>query len=147
MPNIANLTVTPPRPVAQSSPVTLPITQQTSSTSLPSPRNSNNLEVGTVPTLKYNQGVRFQAMTFHPNVGKNVSLDPSATVAARLDEEFAQGYVFSHHNITPGERIVIQVLGNEDSYIGSLAFGLTNCDPSSLNVKDLPEDSDLLLDR
>merc|ERR1712029_1250449 len=147
LPNIANLTVTPPRPVAQSSPVTLPITQQTSSTSLPSPRNSNNLEVGTVPTLKYNQGVRFQAMTFHPNVGKNVSLDPSATVAARLDEEFAQGYVFSHHIITPGERIVIQVLGNEDSYIGSLAFGLTNCDPSSLNVKDLPEDSDLLLDR
>ena len=147
LPNIANLTVTPPRPVAQSSPVTLPITPQTSSTSLPSPRNSNNLEVGTVPTLKYNQGVRFQAMTFHPNVGKNVSLDPSATVAARLDEEFAQGYVFSHHNITPGERIVIQVLGNEDSYIGSLAFGLTNCDPSTLNVKDLPEDSDLLLDR
>eukprot|EP00093_Oithona_nana_P001981 01981.XXX_7785_9386_1 [CDS] Oithona nana genome sequencing. len=148
LPNIASLTVTPPRPVAQSSPVTLPATQTStvSLTSNTSPRTSV-LEVGTVPTLKYNQGVRFQAMTFHPNVGKNVSLDPSATVAARLDEEFAQGYVFSHHNITPGERIVIQVLGNEDSYIGSLAFGLTNCDPSTLNVKDLPEDSDLLLDR
>ena len=158
LPNqIANLTVTPPRPVAQSSPTPVttppaPLPAQTSAVSLPtqnstSPRSSNNLEVGTVPTLKYNQGVRFQAMTFHPNVGKNVTLDPSATVAARLDEEFAQGYVFSHHNITPGERIVIQVLGREDSYIGSLAFGLTNCDPSNLNVKDLPEDSDLLLDR
>ena len=120
LPSIASLTVTPPRPVAQSSPVTLPATQTStvSLTSNTSPRTSV-LEVGTVPTLKYNQGVRFQAMTFHPNVGKNVSLDPSATVAARLDEEFAQGYVFSHHNITPGERIVIQVLGNEDSYIGS----------------------------
>ena len=28
-----------------------------------------------------------------------------------------------------------------------MAFGLTNCDPAELNVSDLPEDSDLLLDR
>ncbi len=35
----------------------------------------------------------------------------------------------------------------KDSYIGSLAFGLTNCDPSSVDTRELPEDSDLLLDR
>jgi protein neuralized len=110
-------------------------------------RSASSLEVGTVPTLKYNQGIRFQAMTFHPSVGKSVKLDGSATVAGRHDDEFAQGYAFSRHNITPGERIVIQVLANEDSYIGSLAFGLTNCDPGSFDVRDLPEDSDLLLDR
>ena len=86
-------------------------------------------------------------MTFHTNVGKNVSLDGSATVAVRHVDEFAQGYVFSRHTITPGERIVVQVLANEDSYIGSLAFGLTNCDPGTFNVSELPEDSDLLLDR
>jgi protein neuralized len=28
-----------------------------------------------------------------------------------------------------------------------MAFGLTNCNPASINVKNLPEDSDLLLDR
>lgn len=111
------------------------------------PRSTNLLDVGTVPTLIHNQGVRFQAMTFHPNVGKNIRVDGSGTVAARHEEEFAQGYVFSRHTINPGERIVIQVLSNEDSYIGSLAFGLTNCDPGSLNVANLPEDSDLLLDR
>jgi len=113
----------------------------------PSAAASNNIDVGTVPTLKYNQGIRFQAMTFHTNVGKNVSLDGSATVAVRHVDEFAQGYVFSRHTITPGERIVVQVLANEDSYIGSLAFGLTNCDPGTFNVSELPEDSDLLLDR
>jgi len=108
---------------------------------------SNNLDVGVVPTLKYNQGVRFQAMTFHSNVGKNVKLDGSATVAVRHVDEFAQGYVFSQHTITPGERLVVQVLANEDSYIGSLAFGLTNTDPGTFDASLLPEDSDLLLDR
>jgi len=108
---------------------------------------SNNLDIGTVPTLKYNQGIRFQAMTFHTNLGKNVKLDGSATVAVRHVDEFAQGYVFSRHTITPGERLVVQVLANEDSYIGSLAFGLTNCDPGTFDASLLPEDSDLLLDR
>ena len=38
-------------------------------------------------------------------------------------------------------------MANEDSYIGSLAFGLTNCSPDSIRIEELPEDSDLLLDR
>ncbi len=49
--------------------------------------------------------------------------------------------------MTLGERIVVQVLGTEEAYIGSIAFGLTNCDPASIDVQNLPEDSDLLLDR
>lgn len=32
-------------------------------------------------------------------------------------------------------------------YIGALALGLTSCDPARLTVADLPDDSDLLLDR
>lgn len=32
-------------------------------------------------------------------------------------------------------------------YVGALAFGLTNCDPSTLETGDLPEDADSLLDR
>ena len=49
--------------------------------------------------------------------------------------------------MTLSERIVVQVLGTEEAYIGSIAFGLTNCDPASIDVQNLPEDSDLLLDR
>ena len=41
----------------------------------------------------------------------------------------------------------LQVLGTEDDYIGSLAFGVTNADPSTFDTRDLPEDADSLLDR
>jgi protein neuralized len=58
-----------------------------------------------------------------------------------------QGYVFSSTTIKPGDRILVQILATEDAYIGSIAFGLTNCDPASIDTEDLPEDSDLLLDR
>merc|ERR1711997_414501 len=68
-------------------------------------------------------------------------------MGSRRSEEFSQGYVFSREKVQPGERMVIQVLETEQSYIGSLAFGLTNCDPSSIDLRVLPEDSDLLLDR
>ena len=55
--------------------------------------------------------------------------------------------VFAWPHTRIGERIVVQVVSTEVSYIGSLAFGLTNCDPSTIDVRELPEDSDLLLDR
>ena len=32
-------------------------------------------------------------------------------------------------------------------YIGSLAFGVTSCDPATVAVSSLPEDADMLLDR
>lgn len=46
-----------------------------------------------------------------------------------------------------GERLVVQVLATEPMYIGALALGLTSCDPARLTMDDLPDDSDLLLDR
>jgi protein neuralized len=110
--------------------------------------NTSNLVTGDgLPPLRYNRGVTFRPMTFHRSVGRHVRLELSSTIGRRHEEEFAQGYVFSSHNVTLGDRIVLQVLGTEDGYIGSIAFGLTNCDPSSIDVQNLPEDSDLLLDR
>jgi len=35
----------------------------------------------------------------------------------------------------------------ERDYVGGLAFGMTSCDPNYLRGTDLPDDSDLLLDR
>lgn len=32
-------------------------------------------------------------------------------------------------------------------YLGALALGLTSCDPATLSPAELPDDSDLLLDR
>lgn len=46
-----------------------------------------------------------------------------------------------------GERLVVQILATEPMYVGALALGLTSCDPAKLSAEDLPDDSDLLLDR
>ena len=41
----------------------------------------------------------------------------------------------------------VQVVETENMYIGSLAFGVTSCDPATVAVSSLPEDADMLLDR
>jgi hypothetical protein len=46
-----------------------------------------------------------------------------------------------------GEKLVIQILGIDRSFYGGMTFGMTSVDPSGLNQVDLPDDSDLLLDR
>ena len=42
---------------------------------------------------------------------------------------------------------MIQILSVDRTYVGGLAFGMTACDPSNVNSAELPDDSDLLLDR
>ena len=42
---------------------------------------------------------------------------------------------------------LVQVVETENMYIGSLAFGVTSCDPATVAVSSLPEDADMLLDR
>ena len=117
------------------------------------PTHVNGMNVN-MNGLRFNGGIEFLPMKFHPGCGQHAEIVDSGSnseedrkVASRRGEEFSQGYVFSQDTVKPGERIVVKVLATEYSYIGSLAFGLTNCDPSTINLRDLPEDSDLLLDR
>lgn len=79
--------------------------------------------------------------------GQNVTLDATASVAARSETEFCNGYVFLDSPLQPGESLVVRVLETESTYIGSLAFGLTGADPRHLRNTELPEDSDLLAQR
>lgn len=113
----------------------------------PSVPSSQPYNVPNYQPLIFHRESSFRPQSFHFCTGKNAILNESSQVASRNDDEFAQGYVFTAAPIRPGERIVLQVLKTEDSYIGSLAFGLTNCDPSSVDTRELPEDSDMLLDR
>ena len=64
-------------------------------------------------------------------------------MAARHEEEFALGYAFTAAPLRLGERVVVQVLGTDELSTGSLAFGVTNADPSTFDTRDLPEDADL----
>lgn len=83
----------------------------------------------------------------HRTRGRNVHLTPDKFVATRLETEFCQGYVFTARPIRIGEKLIVQVLRTEPMYVGALALGLTSCDPATLQPTDLPDDSDLLLDR
>lgn len=84
---------------------------------------------------------------FHRTRGRNVHLTQDKLIATRVETEFCQGYVFTARPIRIGEKLIVQVLRTEPMYVGALALGLTSCDPATLQPSDLPDDSDLLLDR
>jgi len=107
---------------------------------------NSSLQENEVP-LRYHPTTNFRNLTFHPSVGPHISLNSSTTIATRHDDEYSNGYVFSRLPVALDERLVLQILATENMYVGSLACGLTSCDPSSIDVGSLPEDSDMLLDR
>ena len=97
--------------------------------------------------LRHNRHAAFRSLNFHFCTGRHVQLSENSMVAVRHDEEFALGYAFTAAPLRLGERIVVQILGTDELYTGSLAFGVTNADPSTFDTRDLPEDADMLLDR
>uniref|UniRef100_A0AAF5PHC6 Neuralized family protein n=3 Tax=Wuchereria bancrofti TaxID=6293 RepID=A0AAF5PHC6_WUCBA len=110
------------------------------------PRNSSNSRLD-FPLPKYHTGVQFTPLTFHTVRGKHVVLTHAYTVAERHAGEYACGYVFTSRPLALNEKIVIQILDIESAYTGSMAFGLTCCDPVNLQGSTLPVDSDDLLER
>lgn len=84
---------------------------------------------------------------FHQTTGRNIILSHDRRIATRVDTEFSQGYVFTGRPLRIGEKIIIKILRTEHKYVSALALGLTSCDPATLQSNDLPDDSDMLLDR
>lgn len=93
-------------------------------------------------------------LRFHNAVkGVNISLEGDDTVACRKHGEYYLGYVFTERPIKIDEKIaimvdndiyfiqynfwMIQVLQVEDAFSGSLAFGLTSCDPNNGKQQNL----------
>ncbi|KOB69920.1 putative neuralized [Operophtera brumata] len=86
-------------------------------------------------------------LSLHRTKGRNVQYVNDRGVAARFEDEFCQGYVFTARPMRPRQTIVVQVLVTEAAYAGSLTIGLTSCGPSTLRTCDLPDDAEWLLDR
>ncbi|KOB68675.1 putative neuralized, partial [Operophtera brumata] len=86
-------------------------------------------------------------LSLHRTKGINVQYANDRGEAARSENEFCQGYVFTARPMRPGQTIVVRVLETEAAYAGSLAIGLTSCDPAMLQPCDLPDDAEWLLDR
>lgn len=78
---------------------------------------------------------------------RSFSSPPTRCVAERNDSHYCQGYTFTQRPLRIGEKLVLQVLQTDELYAGSIAFGLTTCDPNSITGSDLPEDPHQLLDR
>lgn len=106
-----------------------------------------NEAISSAPMIKYHVGVTFTPLQLHTLCGRNVRVSSDRTVAVRLREEYCNAYVFSARSISPGQKVVVQILGVECSYIGGLGVGLTACDPATLTSSNLPDDADLFLDR
>ncbi|KAI0216017.1 Protein neuralized [Lamellibrachia satsuma] len=90
-------------------------------------------------------------LPFHATTGRNVLMSRNKTIAQRLPNKLSNGYAFTERPVQCGETLVIQITSilpaDDGVYIGGLAFGMTTCDPADLTSGDLPDDSDLLLDR
>lgn len=99
------------------------------------------------PQIRYNNSNRLIPVPFHSTKGRNVRLSHDRFIASRTSSAYDQGYVFTSRPIAIGEKIIVQILKTEAMYVGTLALGLTSCNPASLNPNDLPDDSDCLLDR
>lgn len=131
-----------------SNPVNLSNTEaMTSSRSTNNLRNVGNSTsrstASSTPPINNNNG----RLRFHSVKGNNVVIQNNGTTAVRKHGEYYLGYVFTERPIRIDEKIVILISMTEDAFSGSLAFGLTSCDPAQVPASRLPADSDELLER
>ena len=99
------------------------------------------------PMLMYHANVSFKRIHLSSLCGQNVCVSCDGAVATRSSGDYCNGYIFTAQPMAIDHRIVIQVLGIDQSFVGGFSFGLTACDPSTLTRDSLPDDADLLLDR
>ncbi|CCD67842.1 RING-type E3 ubiquitin transferase [Caenorhabditis elegans] len=85
-------------------------------------------------------------LRFHYVKGCHITLNPSRNIATRDQAEYSQGYVFTERPIKNNEKVMIMISQVQRLYEGGLAFGVTCCDPASIRVAGLPDDSSDLVE-
>lgn len=85
-------------------------------------------------------------LRFHHVKGCHITLNPFRNIATRDQAEYSQGYVFTERPIKNNEKVMIQINQVQRLYEGGLAFGVTCCDPATIRVAGLPEDSSDLVE-
>lgn len=105
---------------------------------------------GTKASLKDDEGAAWKQLAFHSVMGPNARLDPQdSQVAERCDLSKRRAYAFLSRPLVADEQLQVEVVGLQADRAGSLSFGLTTCDPASLEGKtaELPSQLEDLLDR
>ncbi|GFS49950.1 protein neuralized [Nephila pilipes] len=88
-----------------------------------------------------------QFLSFHTTHGKNVSLKTNRTIASRKQGSNSLAYIFTERCLKLEEKVVVEICRTNPKYNGSLLYGITSCNPSTLNPNHFPENADDLLDR
>ena len=147
---LRGLTLSGAGPSAVSSPPLMNQTNQTSlhsAQSMPTLPTNLTLEGVNLP-IRHHSHCTFSPMVFLSNVhGRHVVLSSDGLTAVRVAGEYCNAYMFTSRPLLCGECLVIQVLAADKDFHGGLAFGMTACDPMTISAEELPDDSDLLLDR
>ncbi|CAJ0927194.1 unnamed protein product [Ranitomeya imitator] len=84
---------------------------------------------------------------FHSTRGADITLSSDRSVAYTNWQESNRTIVFTERPVHIGETLFIETGQLPLPYYGSLSFGITSCDPSTLRTYDLPSNPDYLLDR
>ncbi|XP_051505477.1 E3 ubiquitin-protein ligase NEURL1B-like isoform X2 [Myxocyprinus asiaticus] len=84
---------------------------------------------------------------FHPVRGPDVVLSNDRTVACTHFLNRSRTLMFSDRPVRVGETLYVEVGHLGLPYFGALLFGMTSCDPGTLNAGELPADPEVLLDR
>lgn len=84
---------------------------------------------------------------FHLTRGADITLSPDRTVAYTNWQESHRTIVFTERPMHNGETLFVETGQLPLPYYGSLSFGITSCDPSTLRTYDLPSNPEYLLDR
>ncbi|XP_054721551.1 protein neuralized-like isoform X2 [Uloborus diversus] len=86
-------------------------------------------------------------VSFHQLLGKNVSLKRNGTTVTRKTGCHNFAYAFTSQPFSINQNVVLKVMQTDHFHDGSFIYGITSCNPSSIDPSELPEIPDDLLDR
>lgn len=101
--------------------------------------SSGNSSIATNPSTEFLRALDL------PRTNNNVQVRHSEESMNRVT--FFSGYMFTSRQITIGSSIYIKILATENDIPANLAIGLTSCDPTTIPMDELPNDTIFLYDR
>ncbi|KAG7463012.1 hypothetical protein MATL_G00190850 [Megalops atlanticus] len=84
---------------------------------------------------------------FHQLRGAHVKMVDEQTAARAENYREERALVFTSRPLRAGETVFVKVAKSGPARPGSLAYGVTSCDPGLLRPSDLPSDPESLVDR
>uniref|UniRef100_A0A4W4HN38 E3 ubiquitin-protein ligase NEURL1 n=1 Tax=Electrophorus electricus TaxID=8005 RepID=A0A4W4HN38_ELEEL len=111
-------------------------------TAYPIPQNSQNSQQSSFLPSSLEGDLRF-----HQLRGAHIKTVDEHTVGRSEHAREERTLVFTERPLRSGETIFLKVTKSNPARSGSLSYGVTSCDPSTLRPSDLPYNPEALVDR